>query len=130
MELRLGTKRNDDGRSFHYLLEESQPLSKPLWGDDKIVFNGRAADISMDIAINGDIYLSVIGRHDGLATTDSVYIYKSTDGGVNWVEWSVLFASTQTFKQIEIMLLMDKLAALVNLHTFYFSIYLIMAGLE
>lgn len=100
----VGTKRNDDGRSFHSLLEESQPLSKPLWGNDKIVFNGLASDISMDIATNGDIYLSVIGRHDGSATKDSVYIYKSTDGGVNWVEWSVLFASTQTFKQIEIML--------------------------
>jgi len=100
----VGTQRNDDGEAFQDLLEESRSGDNPLWGDDKVVFNGRATDISMDIAINGDIYLAVLGRYDGSTTRDTVYILKSTNGGLNWTEWSKIFASTQSFKQVELML--------------------------
>jgi hypothetical protein len=98
----VGSKRNNNGESFNNLLEESLSQYNPLWGDDKIVFNGRADDISMDVAINGDIYLMVVGRYDGAATKDSAYIFKSTDGGSNWVEWS-RHATINSFEQVEIM---------------------------
>ena len=100
----VGTQRTDDGEAFQNLLEESRLEDNPLWGDDKIVFNGTAFDISMDIARNGDIYMAVSGRYDGSSTRDTVYVLKSTDGGLNWIEWSKIFASVETFKQVEIML--------------------------
>jgi hypothetical protein len=100
----VGTKRTDDGEAFQNLLEESRLEYNPLWGDDKIIFNGNASDISMDIARNGDIYIAVLGRYDGSTTRDTVYVLKSTDGGLNWTEWSKIFASSETFKQVEIML--------------------------
>ncbi len=102
----VGTHRNDNGETFQNLLEEPLIQENPLWGDDKIIFNGRATDISMDIARNGDIYIAVVGRYDGAATRDSVYIFKSVDGGENWTEWSRdVFASVNSFKQVELMLL-------------------------
>jgi hypothetical protein len=101
----VGTQRIDDGEAFQNLLEEPLIQENPLWGDDKIIFNGRASDISMDIARNGDIYIAVVGSYAGAATRDSVYVFKSTDGGENWTEWSRgVFATTQTFKQVELML--------------------------
>ena len=102
----IGTQRIDDGEAFQNLLEEPLIQDNPLWGDDKVIFNGRAADISMDIAINGDIYLAVVGRYDGSTTRDSVYILKSTDGGLNWTEWSrdVYVTAPFNFKQVELML--------------------------
>jgi len=100
----VGTQRTDDGETFQNLLEQSSPGDDPLWGDDKMIFDGYASDISMDIARNGDIYMAVLGRYDGSSTRDSVYIFKSTNGGLNWTEWSSVYASVLTFKQIELML--------------------------
>jgi len=101
----IGTQRKDNGEAFQNLLEEPLIQENPLWGDDKMIFNGRASDISMDIARNGDIYIAVVGSYAGAATRDSVYVFKSTDGGENWTEWSRdVYASTQTFKQVELML--------------------------
>jgi hypothetical protein len=101
----IGTQRKDNGEAFQNLLEEPLIQENPLWGDDKMIFNGRASDISMDIARNGDIYIAVVGSYAGAATRDSVYVFKSNDGGENWTEWSRdVYASTQTFKQVELML--------------------------
>jgi hypothetical protein len=100
----VGTQRTDDGESFQNFLEETRSWENPLWGDDKVVFNGRAADISMDVSRDGDIYMAISGRYDGSSARDTVYVLKSTDGGENWTEWSKIFASTQNFKQVELML--------------------------
>ena len=102
----VGTQRIDDGEAFQNLLEESRLQHNPLWGDDKMIFDGYASDISMDIARNGDIYVAVVGSYAGSTARDSVYIFKSTDGGLNWTEWSrdVYVTSPFSFKQVELML--------------------------
>lgn len=100
----VGTQRNDEGKVFEDLLEEPLIQNNPLWGDDKMIFDGYASDISMDITRNGDIYMAVLGRYDGSSTRDTVYVLKSTDGGENWTEWNKIYASTQNFKQVELML--------------------------
>ena len=77
-----------------------------LWGDDLMITSGRAYDISMDISRDDDIYVAVLGRLDASSTErDSVYIYKSTDGGVTWINWSSIFigSSTPKFEKIELM---------------------------
>ena len=83
--------------------EFEEPLESPEWANDVMITNGKAYDISMDINRNGDIYVAVDGRKDGSTTKDSVYVYKSTDGGLTWSEWGSIWASTRTFDQIELM---------------------------
>jgi hypothetical protein len=80
-----------------------QPMESPVWGNDVMIRDGKAYDISMDINRNGEIFLAVIGRKDGSSTKDSVYVYNSTDGGETWSEWGVIWATTRTFEQIELM---------------------------
>lgn len=81
------------------------PMESPNWSFDKQITTGKAYDISMDIAENGDIYIAVLGRLDGSTTKDSVYVYKSTDGGTNWAYWSVITSGTLAFVQVELMCL-------------------------
>lgn len=99
-----GIIRIQENQDIKNIPEKSKLQFNPTWGDDKIVFYGRANDISMDVSRNGDIYMAVSGRYDGSSTRDTVYILKSTNGGLNWTEWSKIFASTQNFKQVELML--------------------------
>ena len=61
---------------------------RPLWGTDVLVRGGPSgypADIAMDVADNGDIYVAVLMR--GPSTNDdTIEIHKSTDGGSTWTE--------------------------------------------
>jgi len=79
------------------------PMESPNWGNDIQITSGKAYDISMDVSETGDIYVAVDGRKDGTTTKDSVYIYKSTNGGLTWSEWGFTYASSHTFDQIELM---------------------------
>ena len=81
------------------------PMESPTWLFDKQITSGKAYDISMDVAVNGDIYIAVNGRLDGSTTKDSVYVYKSTDGGTNWAYWSVIYSTSLAFDQVELMCL-------------------------
>ncbi len=85
------------------ILFETPMGSNVLWGDDVMITSGKAYDISMDISRDDDIYVAVVGRLDGSSTQDSVYIYKSTNGGVTWAQWSSIFATTRTFDKVELM---------------------------
>ncbi|RKY94410.1 MAG: hypothetical protein DRQ01_02435, partial [Ignavibacteriae bacterium] len=85
------------------LFEPPSQSNNALWGDDVMITSGNAYDISMDISRDDDIYIAVVGRLDGSSTLDSVYIYKSTNGGVTWIQWSSIFATTQTFDKVELM---------------------------
>ncbi len=98
----VGSVRTFLNNSENELTEN--PLKSSLWFSDKQITNGKAYDISMDVAINGDLYIAVLGRLDGSAIKDSVYIYKSTNGGYSWDLWSSIYAST-LFEQIELMCL-------------------------
>lgn len=98
-------KKDINAPTESILFENPNIQLNSLWGDDVQVTSGRANDISMDISRDGDIYLAVSGRMDGTATDDSLYIYKSTDGGLNWEVWSFIYLTTETFRQVEIMCL-------------------------
>lgn len=100
-----GAPVNSD-RVFNNSTLEDQfelPMESPNWENDIQITSGKAYDISMDVSETGDIYVAVDGRKDGTTTKDSVYIYKSTDGGLTWSEWGFTFASSHTFDQIELM---------------------------
>jgi len=93
-------------RLFNNILLEDDyeiPMESPDWGEDVMITNGKAYDISMDVNRNGDIFVAVDGRKDGTAIKDTVYVYKSTDGGLTWSEWSFISASTRTFNQVELI---------------------------
>ena len=64
---------------------------RPLWGTDVLVrgtpFNGYPADIAMDVADNGDIYVAVLMKGPS-ANDDTIEFYKSTDGGNSWMKIS------------------------------------------
>ncbi len=100
-----GTPVNNDRLFNHNTPEEEfeTPMESPDWDDDVQITNGKAYDISMDINRNGEIYIAVDGRKDGSSTKDSVYVYKSTDGGMTWSEWGFIYALTRTFDQVELM---------------------------
>ena len=88
------------------ILFETPMESSVLWGDDKMITAGKAYDISMDISRDDEIYVAVLGRLDASSNEkDSVYIYKSTDGGQNWVQWSSIFVLSPPprFEKIELM---------------------------
>ena len=92
------------GQSDNFLFETPAPSpSNVLWGNDVMITGGKGYDVSMDVSRDGDVYIAVMGRLDGSSTVDSIYIYKSTDGGESWTMWSSLYASTHTFKQVELM---------------------------
>lgn len=93
-------------RLFNHNTPEEEfeiPMESPDWGNDVQITNGKAYDISMDINRNGDIYIAVDGRKDGTSTKDTVYVYKSTDGGMTWSQWGYISASTRTFDQVELI---------------------------
>ncbi len=100
-----GSPRNSTtGQSDNFLFETPAPApSNVLWGNDVMITAGKAYDISMDVSRDGDVYVAVMGRLDGTGTKDSVYIYKSTDGGTSWVMWSSVYTTTLSFKQVELM---------------------------
>jgi hypothetical protein len=100
-----GTPINSDKLFNHSTSEEEFeiPMESPAWDNDVQITTGKAYDISMDINRNGEIFIAVDGRKDGTSTKDSVYVYKSTDGGMTWSEWGFIFASTRTFDQVELM---------------------------
>ncbi len=81
------------------------PMESPDWGSDMMIHSGKSYDISMDINADGHIYLAVNGRKDGTTAKDSVFVYKSTDGGTTWTEWGFIWlvAGTLQFEQIELM---------------------------
>ncbi len=78
--------------------EYEKPMLSPEWGGDVMITSGRAYDISMDVNRNGEIFVAVDG-----GTKDSVYIYKSIDGGLTWSQWGFIRATTRTFEQIELI---------------------------
>jgi hypothetical protein len=88
------------------ILYETPMESQFLWGDDVLITGGKAYDFSMDISRDDEIYVAVLGRLDVSSTEkDSVYIYKSTNGGSSWVYWSsiYIFSATPRFQKIELM---------------------------
>ncbi|MCW8803691.1 MAG: hypothetical protein OQK57_04765, partial [Ignavibacteriaceae bacterium] len=95
--------RTNTSEPTESILFETPMGSNVLWGDDVMITSGKAYDISMDISRDDDIYVAVVGRLDGSSTQDSVYIYKSTNGGVTWAQWSSIFATTRTFDKVELM---------------------------
>jgi hypothetical protein len=96
-------KKENINESNESILFETPALPNSLWGDDVLVTGGRAYDISMDISRNGEMYIAVSGRLNGTTTRDSLYIYKSVDGGQSWIMWNSLGTTTQTFSKIELM---------------------------
>jgi len=101
-----GMPINSDKIYNHNVPEEEyeKPLESPEWANDVMITSGKAYDISMDISETGDIYVAVNGRKDGSSTKDSVYVYKSTDGGMTWNQWGFIWVSgTVIFEQIELM---------------------------
>jgi len=100
-----GAPVNNEKRFFNDIpeIEFEEPLESPDWDNDVLITSGKAYDISMDISADGDIYIAVSGRKDGTSIKDSVYIYKSTDGGSTWSEWSFIWTSTLEFDQVELM---------------------------
>jgi hypothetical protein len=73
---------------------EHAKVAGPLeldWGPDLLVHNGSnfAGDVgrlSIDHAANGDIYLSVFKQTS--APQDTMWIYRSIDGGASWNVWA------------------------------------------
>ncbi|MFO7651524.1 MAG: hypothetical protein R6X13_09335 [bacterium] len=57
------------------------------WGNDQLVDSlgdlPTWGKIVADVAPNGDIYLGVLDPDDG-AVNDSIFFYRSTNGGMNW----------------------------------------------
>lgn len=92
--------RKPGSESLNWIMEipGNQPNTS-LWGDDVMVTGGRSYDISMDISRDGEIYIAVLGRLDGSSTRDSIYFYKSIDGGQTWSFWSSLYAATLAIKK-------------------------------
>lgn len=71
------------------------------WGNDVIVHNGQADDISMDISRDGSIYAAVMIHNT--SDNDSMFIYNSTNGGLSWALQGILFHATADFTKLEIM---------------------------
>lgn len=88
------------------LFEIPNSQLNPTWGDDVMITGGKAYDISMDISRDGEIYVAVLGRYDAASTEhDSVYIFKSTNGGTSWTQWGFIYVlpSDPKFSKIELM---------------------------
>ncbi len=58
----------------------------PLWGTDNLVREGYSSisDMAMDVDENGNIYVAVLLDHPQPAENDTVEIWMSNDGGLNW----------------------------------------------
>lgn len=71
---------------------EPLPAFEPDWGNDVLIQSGRpfAGDhgrLSIDHAANGDIYVGVMNWHN--APQDTFWVYRSTNGGLNWQTFSM-----------------------------------------
>jgi len=70
----------------------------PLWGNDVLVMsNGNPTwgKLSTDYdENNGDIYVSLLVPHAG--DPDSVYTYRSTDGGGTWAQFTLQYGASTT----------------------------------
>lgn len=72
-----------------------------FWGNDLMVHAGDCEDISL-VSANGDtLYLGVLQRNYG-TSNDTVYIYRSANGGNNWTLFSQLNYPSET-AQIELL---------------------------
>jgi hypothetical protein len=59
------------------------PNTGMLWGNDFRIHAGTANDISLVSARGDTIYASALRRNSG-SSADTIYIYSSPDGGLNW----------------------------------------------
>ena len=71
------------------------------WGNDLMVHQGVANDISLVSAQGDTLYLSILKRNFG-SSNDSVYIYRSHDGGNSWSLFNALFFPAET-EQVELL---------------------------
>ena len=72
--------------------------SSPLWGNDILVMshgNPTFGKLSTDYDENtGDIYVSLLVPHSGV--DDTVYTYRSTDGGGTWEQFTMQYGNSST----------------------------------
>ncbi|MEE9572943.1 MAG: hypothetical protein V3W20_07845, partial [Candidatus Neomarinimicrobiota bacterium] len=80
---------------------QSNQLIDSRWGDDLMVHQGIADDISLVSARGDTLYLSVLKRNFG-SSLDTVYIYRSADGGNSWSQFQQLFFPGET-EQCELL---------------------------
>ncbi|MCK4575558.1 T9SS type A sorting domain-containing protein [candidate division WOR-3 bacterium] len=70
----------------------------PLWGNDVLIMSHGLPTLGTITTDqdeqNGDIYTSLLVPHTGVG--DTVYTYRSTDGGVNWDYFMVQYGNSST----------------------------------
>ncbi len=80
----VGLTREGGGNSQYYT---------PLWGTDQLVREGYSvlSDMAMDVDENGNIYVAILLDHPQPAENDTVEIWMSDDGGLNWTHLYSLY---------------------------------------
>lgn len=70
----------------------------PLWGNDVLIMSHGSPTFGTittdEDEQNGDMYTSLLVPHTGIY--DTVYTYRSTDGGVNWAHFTTQAGATST----------------------------------
>ncbi len=82
--------------------KENTPSTSPLWENDVVFYENRVLnDFSMDVSFDGNIFVS-IATNNGTSLNDSLFIYKSSDGGLTWNLW-VTRTTSGDYNKTEIM---------------------------
>ena len=85
------------------IMERPDAPAIPEWGVDKLLKDDWIDGVDMDVTKNGHIY---IGAYENLldfgGVADSIYIYRSTDGGISFDKWKSQ-ASSSPIKKLQII---------------------------
>ena len=83
-------------------MRENTSSVAPDWANDVVFYENRdLTDFSMDVSFDDVIYVS-IATDNGASTNDSLFIYKSVDGGLTWSLWTTRYTSGD-YNKTEVM---------------------------
>ena len=97
-------KAKNTSSSSGFLDEEFTGQTIPeLWEDDVSFRDGLTfRDFSMDVSVDGHIYVSV-ATWNTAPTTDSLIVYRSLDGGITWDFWLTRTVGDGDYNKTEVM---------------------------
>lgn len=81
---------------------QGQSMIESFWGNDLMVHAGGAEDISLVSADGDTLYLAALQRNYG-SSDDTVYIYRSANGGDSWTLSGILYFPASEVAQIELL---------------------------